>query len=140
MVFQGLRDNPGLTFYAPFATAVLLLALAPTTTCCGRLDLGRRLPASAAASVGDRGAQVEPGHYRSRVILAATFAVVAVIPLETFRQVAFTMTVGLLIDTLIVRPVLTPAVLTLLGPAASWPGPRIRSVPLGSRTPAGEVA
>ena len=35
------------------------------------------------------------------------------------------MTVGLLIDTLVVRPVLTPAVLTLLGRFASWPSKRI---------------
>ena len=48
-------------------------------------------------------------------ILAATFAIVAVIPLATFRQIAFAMTVGLLLDTFVVRPLLTPAVLTLLG-------------------------
>ena len=37
------------------------------------------------------------------------------------------MAVGLLIDTFLIRPVLTPAVLTLLGPAASWPSRRIRT-------------
>ena len=52
---------------------------------------------------------------------------VAVIPLGTFRQLAFTMAVGLLIDTFLIRPVLTPAVLTLLGRAAGWPGSRIRT-------------
>jgi RND superfamily putative drug exporter len=51
---------------------------------------------------------------------------VAIIPLSTFRQIAFAMTVGLLLDTLLVRPILTPAVLTLLGPAAGWPGKRFR--------------
>lgn len=60
------------------------------------------------------------------LILAATFALVAIIPLSTFRQIAFAMTVGLLLDTLLVRPILTPAVLTLLGPAAGWPGKRTR--------------
>jgi len=29
------------------------------------------------------------------------------------------------VDTLVVRPVLTPAVLTLLGRAASWPSKRV---------------
>ena len=41
------------------------------------------------------------------------------------RQIAFAVTVGLMIDTLIVRPVLTPALLTLLGHRASWPSQRI---------------
>jgi putative drug exporter of the RND superfamily len=59
------------------------------------------------------------------VILAATFALVAIIPLATFRQIAFAVAVGLMIDTLIVRPVLTPALFTLLGPRASWPSGRI---------------
>jgi RND superfamily putative drug exporter len=76
------------------------------------------------------------------LILAATFAMVAVIPLESMRQIAFTMTAGLLIDTFLVRPVLTPAMLTLLGPAASWPRRRARTRagtidPTGPRATAG---
>lgn len=55
------------------------------------------------------------------MILASTFASVAFVPLTAFQQIAFTMAAGLLIDTLIVRPVITPAVLTLLGRAAKWP-------------------
>jgi len=55
---------------------------------------------------------------------------VAVIPLETFRQVAFTMAAGLLLDTFLIRPVLTPAVLTLLGRTAGWPSRRIRTGPV----------
>jgi RND superfamily putative drug exporter len=67
------------------------------------------------------------------VILAATFALVAIIPLATFRQIAFAVAVGLMIDTLIVRPVLTPALLTVLGHRASWPSRRITR---GARHPA----
>ena len=37
------------------------------------------------------------------------------------------MAVGLILDTVLVRPVLTPAVLTLLGRTAGWPGRRIRT-------------
>jgi RND superfamily putative drug exporter len=59
------------------------------------------------------------------LILAATFTLVAIIPLSTFRQIAFAMTVGILLDTLIIRPVLTPAVLILLGRWASWPSKRV---------------
>jgi RND superfamily putative drug exporter len=37
------------------------------------------------------------------------------------------MAVGLLIDTLVVRPLITPALITLLGRAASWPSRRIQT-------------
>ncbi len=128
VVFQGLRGNPGLTFYAPFATAVLLLALGSdynVFTVGSIWHQASRHPLSTAI------ARAMPATNRAvgtaGVILAATFAMVAIIPLETFRQIAFTMTVGLLIDTFVIRPVLTPALLTLLGPAASWPSRRIRT-------------
>ena len=71
------------------------------------------------------------------LILAATFAMVAIIPLGLFRQIAFVMAVGLLIDTFLIRPVLTPAVLTLLGPLAGWPGRRIRTSPQPGDSPEG---
>jgi RND superfamily putative drug exporter len=71
------------------------------------------------------------------VILAATFALVAIIPLATFRQIAFAVSVGLMIDTLIVRPVLTPALLTMLGRYASWPSRRIIE---GERRPLRDIA
>jgi len=41
------------------------------------------------------------------------------------------MTAGLLIDTFLIRPILTPAVLTLLGKYAGWPSQRIRTSAVG---------
>ncbi len=131
VVFQGLRGNPGLTFYAPFATAVLLLALGSdynVFTVGSIWNEAARHPLSTAI------ARAMPATNRAvgtaGVILAATFAMVAIIQLETFRQIAFTMSVGLLIDTFLIRPVLTPALLTLMGSAASWPSRRIRTSPV----------
>ena len=128
LVFQGWRSDPGLTFYAPFATAVLLLALGSdyNVFAVGSIwEAASRIPLSKAIALA------MPSTARAisaaGVILATTFAMVAIIPLETFRQVAFTMAVGLLLDTFLVRPVLTPAVLTLLGRTASWPSRRIRT-------------
>ncbi|MBY3555808.1 MMPL family transporter [Modestobacter lapidis] len=131
VVFQGLRGDPGLAFYVPFATAVLLLALGSdyNVFAVGSIwEAAERHPLSKAIALA------MPSTARAisaaGVILAASFAMVAIIPLETFRQVAFTMAAGLLIDTFLIRPVLTPAVLTLLGPAASWPSRRIRTEPV----------
>ena len=129
IVFQGVAGDPGLAFYVPFATAVLLLALGSDYNVftvgsiwehADRYPLRRAIRLSMPATSR---AVLSAG-----VILAASFAMVAVIPLGTFRQVAFIMAVGLLIDTFVIRPILTPAMLTLLGPKAGWPGRRFRTV------------
>ena len=128
LVFQDVGGATGLTFYVLFATTVLLLALGSDYNVFTVGSIWReaaRHPLSRAI------ARAMPATARAvsaaGLILAATFAMVAIIPLSTFRQLAFTMTVGLLIDTFLIRPVLTPAVLTLLGRAASWPSRRIRT-------------
>ena len=117
-----MLGQEGLTFYAPFAAAVLLIALGSdyNVFSVGAIwNEARRRPLDQALVV----AVPRASHAitTAGAILAATFALVAVIPLATFRQIAFAMTVGLLLDTFVVRPVLTPAVLTLLGRLALWP-------------------
>ncbi len=129
-VFQELLGQQGLTFYAPFAAAVLLVALGSdyNVFSVGAIwNEARRRPIEQAIAVAVP--QASHAITTAGAILAATFALVAVIPLATFRQIAFAMTVGLLLDTFVVRPVLTPAVLTLLGRLALWPGRRGRGLP-----------
>ncbi|WP_216588139.1 MMPL family transporter [Streptomyces brasiliscabiei] len=55
------------------------------------------------------------------VVLAATFAALGVIPLAFLLQVAFIVAFGVLLDTLVVRSLLVPALALDLGPAAWWP-------------------
>jgi RND superfamily putative drug exporter len=117
----------GLTFYVPFVAAVLLLALGADSYVFAAAGSGWRPPACLCAKHRPRPADSNRAISTAGIILASTFAMVAIIPLGAFRQLAFIMAVGLLLDTFLVRPVLTPAVLTLLGPAASWPSHRIRT-------------
>ncbi|MFT4085577.1 MAG: MMPL family transporter [Gordonia sp. (in: high G+C Gram-positive bacteria)] len=56
------------------------------------------------------------------VVLAATFAALAVIPLLFLAQVAFLVAFGVLVDTLIVRSLLVPAVTLDVGRWIWWPG------------------
>ncbi|MFE5809790.1 MMPL family transporter [Streptomyces sp. NPDC056491] len=56
------------------------------------------------------------------VVLAATFAALAVIPLAFLVQIAFIVAFGVLLDTLVVRSLLVPALVLDIGPAAWWPG------------------
>ncbi|MES5819862.1 MMPL family transporter [Streptomyces sp. RG80] len=55
------------------------------------------------------------------VVLAATFAALGVIPLAFLLQVAFIVAFGVLLDTLVVRSLLVPALALDLGPTAWWP-------------------
>ncbi|MCX2968400.1 MULTISPECIES: MMPL family transporter [Streptomyces] len=55
------------------------------------------------------------------VVLAATFAALAVIPLSFLVQIAFIVAFGVLLDTLVVRSLLVPALVRLIGPAVWWP-------------------
>ncbi|MEU8651360.1 MMPL family transporter [Streptomyces sp. NPDC048737] len=56
------------------------------------------------------------------VVLAATFAALGVIPLAFLVQIAFIVAFGVLLDTLVVRSLLVPALVRDLGARAWWPG------------------
>ncbi|MGA5421674.1 MMPL family transporter [Streptomyces lavendulocolor] len=55
------------------------------------------------------------------VVLAATFAALMVIPLAFLLQIAFIVAFGVLLDTLVVRSLLVPALMIDIGPRAWWP-------------------
>jgi uncharacterized protein (DUF2267 family) len=55
------------------------------------------------------------------ITLASTFALLALVPLEPFRQLAVLMALGVLIDALFVRPLLIPALIAVVGRLTWWP-------------------
>ncbi|MFE7444662.1 MMPL family transporter [Streptomyces chartreusis] len=55
------------------------------------------------------------------VVLAATFAALGVIPLAFLVQIAFIVAFGVLLDTLVVRSLLVPALVRDIGPRVWWP-------------------
>lgn len=63
------------------------------------------------------------------IVLAATFSALAVIPLLFLAQIAFLVAVGVLIDTLVVRSLLVPAVTLDVGRRIWWPSALSRSEP-----------
>ncbi|RKN84971.1 MMPL family transporter [Paenibacillus ginsengarvi] len=56
------------------------------------------------------------------LILAGTFAVLATLPIQVLLQFGIITAIGVLLDTFIVRPFLVPAITTVLGRFAFWPG------------------
>ncbi len=66
------------------------------------------------------------------ILLAAVFAVLGVLPLVVLAQLGVIICVGVLLDTLVVRTVLVPAIGVLLGDRFWWP--RRFAAPVASRT------
>lgn len=56
------------------------------------------------------------------IVLAAVFAALGVLPLVTLGQLGLIVGVGVIVDTLVVRTVIVPAIFTLVGDRIWWPG------------------
>ncbi|MFZ4108808.1 MAG: MMPL family transporter, partial [Candidatus Planktophila sp.] len=55
------------------------------------------------------------------VVLAATFAVLGLLPLVPLAELGFAVAFGVLLDTIIVRSILVPAIVHQIGPKIWWP-------------------
>jgi RND superfamily putative drug exporter len=133
--FQGVLGHPEITYFVPLAAGVLLVALGSDYNIflVGRIwDEAERLPLREAIVAAGSGAS----HAISAagLVLAASFAALALVPVEAFQQLAFVLSTGLLIDAFIVRTVLTPAVMSLVGERSSWPSRRLNT-PRRTRVP-----
>ena len=128
LVFQGWLGQDGITFYVPFAAAVLLLSLGSDYNifAVGRVwQLARDRPLRDAMRIG------VPESTRAitaaGIALATSFGLLALVPLQPFRELGFVLAVGILLDVFVVRALLVPALLTLVGPVSGWPSRRLRT-------------
>jgi RND superfamily putative drug exporter len=122
-IFQGVLGYPDITYYVPFAGAVLLVSLSSdyNVLIAGRIwREAERMPMrEAIATAAPRASRAIRA---AGLSLAASFALVALIPVRPFRELAAVMAVGILLETFLVRSLLAPAVLALLGGVGAWPG------------------
>lgn len=115
-VFQDLLGYGELAFFVPVASAILLLALGADYNVflisrIWREAEGQELrPAIRSAGVR-AGRPITVAGF----ILATSFAAVALIPIQGFREIAFALGVGLLLDTLVARTLLVPALVAIFG-------------------------
>jgi RND superfamily putative drug exporter len=129
-LFQDVLGYGELTYYVPFAAAVLLGALGSdyNVFLTGRIwQEARRRPVQEAVAVG--GARAATPIAVAGIVLALSFAALAIVPLRPFRELAFAMTVGLLLDAFLVRTLLVPALISIVGERSGWPGRRLRAKP-----------
>jgi putative drug exporter of the RND superfamily len=122
-VFQQRLGDDGLVYYVPFTVAVLLISLGAdyNVFVVGRIwEEARRRPLRDAIAVAS--SQASRAIMVAGVTLASSFALLALIPLLQFREVAVAMAAGILIDTVVARSLLVPALVALFGRVGMWPG------------------
>ncbi|NUT22750.1 MAG: MMPL family transporter [Hamadaea sp.] len=122
-VFEDWLGNDGITFYVPFAAAVLLVALGSDYNIFGvgpawREARRRPLREALAITLPESARAIRTAAFT----LAISFGLLALVPLRPFRELAFALSAGILIDAFVVRSLLAPALLSVIGTAAQWPG------------------
>lgn len=121
--FQDLLGYPDMTYYVPLAAGVLLVSLGADYNLfvVGRIwQEAQRLPLREA--IGVAAPRASRAVTIAGLTLALSFALLAIVPLAAFREFAFIMAVGALIDTFLVRTFLVPGLISLVGPVSWWPG------------------
>jgi RND superfamily putative drug exporter len=113
-VFQGLLDYNEIAFFVPVATAILMLALGAdyNVFLVSRIwrEAERRKVRDAVHAAGSRASSAIAV---AGLILALSFAAVWLIPIAAFRELAFALFAGLMLDTWVARPLLVPALVSL---------------------------
>ncbi len=129
LVFQSLLGYGELTFYVPFAGIVLLIALGSdyNVYLVGRVWAeAERRPIREAVAVA--AARATSAITVAGLVLALSFAALAIVPLRPFRELAFLLSAGLLIDAFVVRSLLAPGLIAAVGDRSAWPGRFVRRV------------
>jgi RND superfamily putative drug exporter len=115
--FQEALDYGQIVFFVPISTAIMLLALGSDYNVFLISRIWRQAEREnlrpAIRTAGSRAARAITV---AGLILALSFGAVALIPVQGFRETAFTMFVGLVLDTLLARTLLIPALVSLFEP------------------------
>ena len=140
LLFQDLLGHSGVSYFLSLIVFVLLVALGSDYNI---FLMSRVREESDRLGVHD-GIQVASARTgtvitSAGVILAGTFAAMAIAPLRMLLQIGVTVALGVLIDTFIVRSMLVPAITALFGKWAWWPFHK-RQVPpaVAEEAPVGE--
>jgi putative drug exporter of the RND superfamily len=122
LVFQDQLGQEGVAFYVPFAAAVLLLSLGSDYNIYGVGHIWTRANRTTLRkAIAERVPETSGAITAAGITLAASFGMLALVPLRQFRELAFVMGLGVLIDALVVRSLLVPTLLALMGRFSSWP-------------------
>ena len=118
-VFLGLE---AMSYRIPLYTFVFLIALGVDYSIMLIARIREEMKSMPFEDAVRRGVDRTGGVISSAgLVLAATFLVLATMPIYELKLFGFIMALGIIIDTFVVRPLLIPAILILLGKWSFWP-------------------
>jgi RND superfamily putative drug exporter len=126
-IFEDLLGQDGLSYFTLITSAVLLVALGSDYNVFLVGDIwteAKRRPSREAITIA--ASRTSKPITVAGLVLALSFALLVLVPVTLFAEIAVVMFLGLLIDAFLVRTLLVPALISLFGPAGSWPGGRLR--------------
>jgi RND superfamily putative drug exporter len=133
LVFNNLLDFPGSDPAMPLFGFIFLVALGIDYNIFLMTRVREETIATDTRTGTLHGLAVTGGVITSAgVVLAATFAALSVIPVLFLAQIAFIVAFGVLLDTIVVRSLLVPALTVDIGPKVWWPAKLSRAKRVGS--------
>ncbi|WP_433383167.1 MMPL family transporter [Actinoplanes sp. CA-142083] len=123
-LFQGVAGKPGVTFQLPIVLYLFVLAIGTDYN----ILMIARLREEARAGNEPRDAAALAVRYAgpsvaaAGLILAGTFAVLALAPVSFLQQIGFSVAAGILLSAFVMSMFLVPSLTALIGHAAWWPG------------------
>jgi putative drug exporter of the RND superfamily len=116
-----------LTYLVPFAAGVLLVSLGSDYNV---FLTGRVWQEASVRPLDEALAVAAPRASRAirsaGLTLAASFGLLALVPVRVFREFALAMVVGVVLETFVIRSLLTPALVAVFGYLSGWPGDRLK--------------
>ncbi len=139
LVFRHVFGFAGVDPGTPLLVFIFLVALGIDYNIFLMTRVREETPRSGTRAAALKALAVTGGVITSAgVVLAATFAVLALLPLTTFTEIGFAVAFGVLLDTILVRAVVVPALTVDIGSPIWWPSRLARAE--GRRTPVGSTA
>ncbi|GAA3307752.1 MMPL family transporter [Nonomuraea dietziae] len=132
LLFQHALGRPGVSFTLPLVLFLFVVALGTdyNILIADRIREEMQRPGQARAAVARAVRHTTPAIATAGLVLAASFAGLAISPGN--EQIAFAMTLGIMLSALVVSLVLVPALAALFGRAIWWPvrpGPAVGGHP-----------
>jgi putative drug exporter of the RND superfamily len=138
--FQRIQGQDGFSYAIPLYTFIFLVALGADYT----IFLMSRVREEARKQGLEKGVPYAVSRTggvitSAGLILAGTFAVLTTLPLNILYQLGVCVAVGILLDTFVVRGLLVPGIVLLLGKWNWWPG-KIEEGKAGDTSQSGEIS
>ena len=124
-VFQIVGGQPGVAWWLPPFLFVMLVALGADYNIFLMSRIREEARVHTTADATARGLALT-GHVitSAGLILAGTFGALLFAPLRSLQQFGFAVTLGILLDTFVVRSLLVPSIAVILGRHNWWPSRR----------------